>query len=652
MAKRSARSYDEEVSEKSELRCMWSGLFSVVLGSCQVHAGPYKLFSNRKPAKTSLTADNSRKLDQLAGLDKDCRENRIEEANLAINASEKSVRNLILDDIYNDRRNNKQIKVKAVQQLIAKTRKNKSQKANQTSSNADRLLIHHHHQQPSTPRQDHDEIVRQAKMSIKAFIDQMFVDGKMTSTESMPFSDALQVLSTQETVDSRCSTKQSQPKSDNDEKPTPFSAREIRQKLKHTFGESRKSGKEIDMACLNETERKKLDFSNLRFSKKHVPDTASETKRRHMMSVRLKRLNAMGAETSKRLPKTIRTVLPSTEQEMSILSPGRDIKYCSCSARTRSSPYSSNFLARNERQRTYLSSPLRTTVTDVISCDDYEDFDDTTDCFSPETIYEACDGEPQRVGTESPVNTTETSISFHDLDMSESINYQEKHQSPVSFLDQFFTEDADNSNSSPSNIMLQTEGNRSQLRCIYSEDLLIESSPQDRPVSEIYCNDEQDHISKYVHIVWRKASCLNWDQLSRISSPSKELLPSSVYDEVEFLQSDCHLDKKLLFDHMKEVLLQVHRSRFSFPTCPSSVKLENSNVLLEELVLGEIMRKADEFYLLPPTEERTVDQIVANDVSDSKPWTDAREEGEHITVHIAEDILEEAVLDIVLGLHS
>ncbi|KAI3453720.1 hypothetical protein Pfo_010383 [Paulownia fortunei] len=548
MAKRSARI--QQLREKSELSCMW-GLFSI-LHSCQGRASP-KLISNGRPVNRHII-DFSRKLDQLASFDKECRkiQNEADLASITVDASKRGVRNHLLK--------------------TQKSARKKSQKAYQSSlcnlNNTESLI----HQQPSTSAEiclnkltiaaalgtvctqnlweeirlsegfggsirlgKHDQvdekIMQQAQMRAKAFVDQMFVDRKSickegTSTDSKPFSDALEVLNTnkylfmellpepdsqlercnknfhpsqteEETVklvpdakfskceskDASCSEKPGctlathkrnmknqflekinyqcqyssktsftaqasnrivilKPVPQNGKysgnivchclsrkshqklssrvsngKPTSFSVREIKKKLKHTFGATikepnqysrdgtshklshnrsifgddcncrgvdtrgplnasnnaktkEKLGKKLDhksdrgpdIACVTETVRKKIDFSSVGFSKKQEVDVVLEAKGH--LSARLKNLNA---PTSKRSPQTLGRILTSPEHDFWPLSPRRDSQYCSGSAQMRFSPYNTS-PTPNARQRTCLS-PLRTNK-EVTSCDD------------------------------------------------------------------------------------------------------------------------------------------------------------------------------------------------------------------------------------------------------------------------------------------
>lgn len=148
-----------------------------------------------------------------------------------------------------------------------------------------------------------------------------------------------------------------------------------------------------------------------------------------------------------------------------------------------------------------------------------------------------------------------------------------------------------------------------------------------------------------------KASSLNWDQLSAIRPSPKHLLHPSFFDQAQFLMFDSHFDTRLLFDHINEVLLETKRTHFTSPYWPAFAKPKICSLPLEETVVDEIMREA-EFYLLPCTQSRTLDQLLAIDFSSSRSRPDFRAESEQIIVHISEDILEESVLDVVLQLYS
>ncbi|KAL0447946.1 UNVERIFIED_CONTAM: hypothetical protein Slati_1922500 [Sesamum latifolium] len=715
MAKTSARI--QEMRERSDqFSCVW-GLFSM-LDSRPGHSSR-KLISNGRPVNKQII-DYSRTLDRFASFDEECRKIQ-DEADLAstIRLSESFRRSLSLGK----------------------------------------------HSQA-----DDEANMQQAQMSAKAFVDQTFTDRKRvhnegSRNESKPFSDALEILSTNkdlellpepnkksqpsqteskdcseqpgsiqteflekidyqspsssrksftaqptnkivilkpapqngkhcENVACRCSPRPCCQKSSSRPsggKPKSFSVREIKEKLKHTFGGTRKepnlfevdstsprlshnciclglsnplnsvktNQNQSDNACRADTMRRKVDFPSVGFCSEHEVDVVLEAKK------------------SKRAPETI---LPPTRHDVWPLSPVRDSRHCSGSAQMRFSP--------------------SRTSTDVASCHDYEECNDkvetlsknrssslisTTDENSDTTIMSAADnvkanGEQKMVemnsiwnsqlpnGTSSTyVNSNEqrrtdtmhstlnetfrntvddypsTPTSIYQLDRPENVKHQEEHRSPVSVLEQFFTEDAN----SPSSVMLQTARQPLKPRRLDFEECSFQTSPQEPPISTANTSIiEQDHVSCYVHFVLQ-ASCLTWDQLSEIQPLSEELLNPSLYDEINFHPSDAHFDPKLLFDHINEVLIQIHRSLLCSPPPLSFLKPRITSMPLEEVVLDQIMEEA-EFYLLPWTEETTLDELIVKDIADSRTWLNVRIETELIMIHISEEVVEELIMDALL----
>ncbi|KAL0393560.1 UNVERIFIED_CONTAM: hypothetical protein Slati_4322200 [Sesamum latifolium] len=239
-----------------------------------------------------------------------------------------------------------------------------------------------------------------------------------------------------------------------------------------------------------------------------------------------------------------------------------------------------------------------------------------------------------------------TPLSIHRLDVADRIKYQEEHRSPVSVLEPFFLEDTN----SPPSITLQTDRQPLKPLRLDFQECSSESFHPDPPTSANSCIVEQDPLSHYVHLVLQ-TSCLDWDQLSEISCLPEDLLDESLFDEVEFLPPDCYFDPKLLFDHMNEVLLEIHQSHFCSPPWLAFTKPKIRSVPLAQLVLDEIMTEAD-FYLLPRTEKRTLDQLVSKDVAACRSWLDVRLDTEQIVIDVSEDVLEESILDMLLEFHT
>ncbi|KAL2517124.1 Uncharacterized protein Adt_13371 [Abeliophyllum distichum] len=234
-----------------------------------------------------------------------------------------------------------------------------------------------------------------------------------------------------------------------------------------------------------------------------------------------------------------------------------------------------------------------------------------------------------------------TPLSIYQLD--DSTKDREDHPSPVSVLEPFFMEDVN----SPPSIILKRAGQPLQPRRLDFEEFSSEASPIDPTIIPATCIDGKDSISGYVNAVLH-ASHLNWDELSAIMPLTEQLIYESLFDEVEFPSTNSPYDPKLLFDHINEVLLEVHQSHFGLPPwILSFIKPKIQFAPLEQHVVDEVLKEAD-FYLLPCTEKRTLDQLIEKDTANSGWWLDIRLQTEEIVSQISEYVLEESILYLML----
>ncbi|GFP88897.1 hypothetical protein PHJA_001033400 [Phtheirospermum japonicum] len=694
-----------ELRQKNELSCMW-GLFSVV-ESCQARTDRKQILNGRPVAVNNNIIDYPRKLDRLASFDEECR--RIQLQNEADLAS--------VDDMPFEKQKSKQNIVKRHQNgselsdLLVKTRK----RAKQNSQNP---------YQPSINELTLAAILRAVQddnipMSAKALVDQMFIHEKLiskngketvksildaeecaglgpsssfekpknafatqksrkTSFEARP-ADKIVILKPaaprnakhSENVTCHCSSLQSHKKpgrrAKSDEKPKSFSFREMKKKLKHTFGVARKEPSGFSMVgtsnLLSRNERelksgrgydtagpRKLDSSNVgTFSNEKECDVILEAKKH--LSARFKNLSVVERVTGEKYVKTLGRILASPEHDFWPVSPRRDGQHESSSkisngrewtclspsrANTKVTSSKTSFLIPSTDEKvpdTYIpaademKSNGESKIVEIVHSD-INSHDVSRKMQKPDKI------ELQKADENDSLSENEASTSTAD----DIIKYQDEHRSPVSVLDPFCIE---YSNSPPS-ATLQTgelDGQQLKPRRLDFENCSFDSSP---------CTQEQNHISQYVHLVL-EASCLNWDQLSEIISPHEELLDSFVFDEVEFISAtECYFDPKLLFDRINEVLLEMYKYHF----CPSPpwlgfLKPRIGSVPLSELVFDEIMKDA-EFFLLPMTEKRTLEQLVSKDVANCGPWIDDRVDTEEIVIEVSEEMVEEFVLDVLV----
>lgn len=148
-----------------------------------------------------------------------------------------------------------------------------------------------------------------------------------------------------------------------------------------------------------------------------------------------------------------------------------------------------------------------------------------------------------------------------------------------------------------------------------------------------------------------EASSLNWEQLSEIRCLPEDLLHESLFDEVELPPLDCYYDPKLLFDYVNEVLLEIYQCHFASPLSLASPSPKIGSTPLAEAVLDEVLAEAD-FFLLPTTEKRTLNELASKDIVKSRSWLDVRTDTEHIVSEVSEAVMEESLLDIMFEFHT
>lgn len=437
-------------------------------------------------------------------------------------------------------------------------------------------------------------------------------------------------------------------------------------------------------------------------------DVILEAKRH--LSTRLETLNAIESPTSNRCPKILGQILSSPEHDIWLSSLSRKKENGSVSDQMRFSPYGNSPASCQTRKgKQKYVSPL-TQNEEATSSDEFRKYESTLEILESNTnfspigsadteVHENIDfaivnlksnGRAKMLELESIPNSEITStserpselistdvpstrqktnridlleedrntmhlildspsvlddcpwtpLSTYQLD--DSTKDREEHPSPVSVLEPFFTEDVN----SPPSIILRRAGRPLQLRRLDYEGCSSEASPIDPTIIPTTCIDEKDSLSGYVNAVLQ-ASRLNWDELSAIMPLTEQLICESLFDEVELPSADSPYDLKLLFDHINEVLLEVHRCHFGLPPWLSFIKSKIQFAPLERQVVDQVMKDAD-FYLLPRTEKRTLDQLVGKDVANSGSWLDIRLYTEEIVSQISEYVLEESILYSIL----
>ncbi|KAF8412247.1 hypothetical protein HHK36_000207 [Tetracentron sinense] len=234
-----------------------------------------------------------------------------------------------------------------------------------------------------------------------------------------------------------------------------------------------------------------------------------------------------------------------------------------------------------------------------------------------------------------------SSLIIHKVENLESIN----EPSPVSVLEPFFIDDI----ISPASTISQPVNPPMQpLRIQFEENdtststLVVTSSNP-----EIYlgtCMEDKKSAFEYVRAVLR-ASGLSWEELLGRWLSSGQLLDLPLFNEVDDLSSQFWCDRKVLFDCINEVLVDLCERYFGCSPCVSFVKPNIRPVPVGKNIVREVWEGID-WHLLP----LTLDQIVGKDLENFGTWMDLRFDTEDIGIDMEEAILEELMKDIIFEL--
>ncbi|KAH9775497.1 hypothetical protein KPL71_006425 [Citrus sinensis] len=240
-------------------------------------------------------------------------------------------------------------------------------------------------------------------------------------------------------------------------------------------------------------------------------------------------------------------------------------------------------------------------------------------------------------------------LSMKKLEESNGMKDKAEHASPVSVLDQFFVEDIP----SPLSTISRSEPvvEPKQDYCEENSCTAPVTSPADLKINSSNTMNEHESLSQYVTAVLQ-ASGTKWEELSMKCHSSDQLLEPSLIDEVELLPNLLTVDKKLLFDYINEVLLEVYQSHFS--CCPrlSFLIPQIRPVQAGTNVVNEVMKCVD-LDILFHRQFQTLEELVEKDLGKSRTtWMDIRIDTEVAVTELVESVLEELELEISIDLHT
>uniref|UniRef100_A0A1J3HRB1 Protein TRM32 n=1 Tax=Noccaea caerulescens TaxID=107243 RepID=A0A1J3HRB1_NOCCA len=208
--------------------------------------------------------------------------------------------------------------------------------------------------------------------------------------------------------------------------------------------------------------------------------------------------------------------------------------------------------------------------------------------------------------------------------------------SPVSVLEPLFTDD----DTSPNSSRFSSVEMRMQPLCIRFDEPESPRLHEDNDDVKTRMDDKEVALA-YIEAVM-KSSDLNWEELLSRSFYSEKILEQALMDDIDFCSTKFCTDKRLLFDCINEVLMELceHGPWISFAKpelrfCPD---MENAAEVVQEEVY---------WHLLPLPSPHTLDQIVHKDFARSGTWMDLRFDIGCIGSETVEIILDELLEEMI-----
>ncbi|KAF8380227.1 hypothetical protein HHK36_027709 [Tetracentron sinense] len=240
-----------------------------------------------------------------------------------------------------------------------------------------------------------------------------------------------------------------------------------------------------------------------------------------------------------------------------------------------------------------------------------------------------------------------SSLIIQKVEDPDSMNEIPERRSPVSVLEPFFIDDA----FSPASTISQPgEPPMQPLRIHFEEhdSYTLVVTPSDPEIHLGTCMEDKKSLFEYVRAVLQ-ASGFSWEEFLERWHSSEQLLDLSLFDEVELLYSQFCGDRKLLFDCINEVLVDLCDRYFGCSPWVSFVKPNIRPLPVGKNIVSEVWEGID-WHLIPQLPPRTLDQIVGKDLAKSGTWMDLRFNTEDIGMEMEEAILEELMEDAIFEL--
>ncbi|KAI4372346.1 hypothetical protein MLD38_010588 [Melastoma candidum] len=158
--------------------------------------------------------------------------------------------------------------------------------------------------------------------------------------------------------------------------------------------------------------------------------------------------------------------------------------------------------------------------------------------------------------------------------------------------------------------------------------------------------DGNSLVLEYVKAVLR-APRFNWSEHYLRLKHSDQLIDPSLFDGVDFSIDHCQHDRKLVFDCINEVLLDVFNDLFRCCPWVTFVQPGIRHLLNRESPVIELC-KGIRWHLLPLPVPRTLDHIVRKDLAKCGNWMDMHCDCESIGFNMGEAIFEGLIEETLL----
>ncbi|KAK9147485.1 hypothetical protein Scep_006242 [Stephania cephalantha] len=281
----------------------------------------------------------------------------------------------------------------------------------------------------------------------------------------------------------------------------------------------------------------------------------------------------------------------------------------------------------------FLSEPYETNITEVTTSGSPKE---SPKCLRPDPSAEH---ERLQISLDSFSSSPST---VHKVGVMESNNDGQERPSPVSVLEPLFQEEI----ISPKSTGFQSVYLPIQpLRIPFENESFTPAVPSlDQHIYSSCYGEDENPIFEYVTAVL-ETSNINWDEFLKKYRTSDHPLEPSLFDEVEIFFDQYCGDRKLLFDCINEILIEMHEHYFG---CAPFVAFVTSGIrpLPEGRNIINDVWESLSWHLPPQCLPQTLEQVVGRDMEKSKTWLDLRVDTEGVGTDMAEMILEELMEDI------